>query len=149
MPTHSTGILLYRIKRGVTEVFLVHPGGPFWAKKDAGAWSILKGEFDPETEDALQAAKREFKEETGQDIGGSYYKLPPVKQKSGKIVHAFAVEGDADAGNIRSNTFEIEWPPKSGKKQSFPEIDHAAWFNLETARKKILQGQVELLECFT
>ncbi len=146
MPTHSAGILLYRIKQGVTEVFLVHPGGPFWAKKDAGAWSIPKGEFDPETEDALQAAKGEFEEEIGQNVNGDFKALPPVKQKSGKIVHAFAIEGDVDAANIKSNMFETEWPPKSGKKQSFQEVDRAAWVDLQTARKKILQGQLELLE---
>src|SRR5215213_3631339 len=109
----SAGILLFRRNKQNIEFFLVHPGGPFWAKKDAGAWSIPKGEYN-DNEDALAAAKREFEEETGQSIAGDFIELKPLKQKGGKIVQAYAVEGDVDADNIRSNTFEMEWPPKSG-----------------------------------
>ena len=127
------------------EVFLVHPGGPFWAKKDDGAWSIPKGEF-VEGEEALDAAKREFQEETGSSIDGIFKPLKPVKQPGGKTVYAWAVEGDLDAVAIRSNTFSMEWPPKSGKTQSFPEIDRAGWFDLDTAKVKIFKGQLGLLE---
>jgi len=144
MPKHSAGILLYRRRAGVVEVFLVHPGGPFWAKKDAGAWSIPKGEFGP-GEDPLEAAKREFKEETGFAIEGTFTPLEPVRQRGGKVVHAFAVEGDCDASAIVSNTFEMEWPRGSGKRRSFPEVDRAAWFSIDEAMEKINEGQRGLL----
>ena len=126
------------------EAFLVHPGGPFWAKKDAGAWSIPKGEF--ETEPPLEAAMREFEEETGLKISGDFIELKPVKQKGGKMVYAWAVEADFDAADIQSNTFELEWPPKSGVMKQYLEVDRAAWFDLETARTKILASQVELIK---
>ena len=145
MAKQSAGILLYRIKSNDLEVFLVHPGGPFWAKKDEGAWSIPKGEFEDE-EDPLAAAKREFEEETGLKISGEFIELHPVKQKSGKMVYAWAVEGDVDPLKIKSNEFEIEWPPKSGKMKSFPEIDKAAWFNLTEAKKKIITAQTGLIK---
>jgi len=127
------------------EVFLVHPGGPYWAKKDEGAWSIPKGEFD-ENEEPLAAAKREFREETGIQISGKFIQLNPVKQKSGKLVYAWAVEGDIDPEKIKSNSFEIEWPPRSGKMKSFPEIDKAAWFQLSDAQKKIIEAQSALIK---
>lgn len=141
----SAGILLYRFRGGVPEVFLVHPGGPYWMSKDAGAWSIPKGEFDA-GQDPLAAARREFEEETGQRIEGDFVALTPRKQKSGKVVHAWAVEGDVDAATIVSNTFTIEWPPRSGKRQAFPEVDRAAWLDLRAAREKILAGQQALLD---
>ena len=122
----------------------MHPGGPFWAKKDAGAWSIPKGEF--ETEQPLVAAMREFEEETGLKISGDFIELKPVKQKGGKIVYAWAVEADFDASDIQSNMFKLEWPPKSGVIREFPEVDRAAWFDLETARLKILASQAGLIE---
>ena len=140
MPKHSAGILLYRRRAGVVEVFLVHPGGPFWVRKEAGAWSIPKGEFEP-GEDPLEAAKREFKEETGVTIEGTFTPLEPVRQRGGKVVHAFAVEGDCDASAIVSNTFEMEWPRGSGKKRTFPEVDRAGWFSIEEAMEKINEGQ--------
>src|ERR1700679_1046620 len=117
MPKQSAGILLYRFVNHEPEFLLVHPGGPFWTKKDAGAWSIPKGEFTEE-EDALVAARREFKEETSMDIWGNFIPLEPVKQKSGKIIYAWAIEGDMDTNKIVSNTFEMEWPPRSGKKHT-------------------------------
>ena len=141
----SAGILLYRKINKNPEVFLVHPGGPFWQKKNLGAWTIPKGELDDE-EDALSAAKREFEEETGTSLSGSFHTLTPVKQKSGKVVYAWALEGDLNAEKIVSNTFEIEWPPKSGKKQSFPEIDKAQWFNLADAKQKINSSQANLID---
>ena len=146
MGKHSAGILMYRFREGSPEVFLVHPGGPFWTKKDTGAWSIPKGEFIMDTEDALEAAKREFKEETGFQVEGSFISLETLKQSSGKRVHAWAIEGDCDASNIKSNTFSMEWPPRSGKQQEFPEIDRAEWFNLESARRKLLKGQVAFID---
>jgi predicted NUDIX family NTP pyrophosphohydrolase len=147
MPKQSAGILLYRKINNQLQVFLVHPGGPFFKNKDAGAWSIPKGEF-LDDEDPLAAAKREFEEETGQTIDGNFIKLKPVALKSGKIVHAWAVDGDIDHETIFSNLFEIEWPPKSGKKQSFPEIDRAAWFDVDEAKVKINPGQLDLIEDF-
>lgn len=141
----SAGILVYRIVKKKLEVFLVHPGGPFWKNKDAAAWSIPKGEFDAD-EAALDAAQREFEEETGVRLKGKFIELQPVKQKSGKTVHAWAHEGEIDASSIESNSFEIEWPPKSGKKASFPEIDKAGWFDLKTGKEKINAYQVNLLE---
>ena len=145
MPKQSAGILLYRKSKSELQVFLVHPGGPFFKNKDSGAWSIPKGEF-LDDEDALTAAKREFEEETGQAIDGSFVKLEPVRLKSGKIVHAWAVEGDIDHETIYSNSFEMEWPPKSGKNQSFPEIDRAGWFSADEARLKINPAQAKLID---
>jgi len=143
--TSSAGLLLYRIRHAAIEVLLVHPGGPYWKPKDDGAWSIPKGEFSG-AEDPLVAARREFFEETGVAIEGDLRALKPIQQSGGKIVHAWAVEGDLDPTTIVSNTFEIEWPPRSGRLQSFPEIDRAAWFALPEAPRKILRGQVPLLE---
>ena len=140
MSQKSAGIVLYRIQNSSIEVFLVHPGGPYWAKKDDGAWSIPKGEFD-ENEEPLEAARREFQEETGIQISGEFIQLNPVKQKGGKMVYAWAVKGDIDPAKIKSNSFEIEWPPMSGKMKSFPEIDKAAWFHLSEAQKKIIEAQ--------
>jgi predicted NUDIX family NTP pyrophosphohydrolase len=140
----SAGLLLYRKRLGAIEVFLVHPGGPFWTKKDEGAWTIPKGEID-EGEDALAAAIREFAEETGTTLAGEFHALPPVRQAGGKTVLAWALTGDLDAAGIRSNEFEMEWPPKSGKRRRFPEIDRAQWFALEEARRKINKAQSALL----
>lgn len=145
MAKQSAGLVVFRKQKNELQFFLVHPGGPFFARKDAGAWSIPKGEFD-ESEDALAAAKREFKEETGIAMEGKFISLAAVKLKSGKHVHAFAIEGDLDETTIASNTFEIEWPPKSGKQKTFPEIDKAGWFDLKEAREKINPAQVALLE---
>jgi len=140
----SAGLVVYRMTNSETELFLVHPGGPFWAKKDAGAWSIPKGEF--ETEEPLKAAIREFEEETGQRIAGDFVELKPIKQKGGKLVYAWAVEADLGPEDIKSNEFEMEWPPKSGVVKKYPEIDRAAWFGLEQARSKILASQTELID---
>lgn len=145
MGKQSAGILLYRKNDAQLQVFLVHPGGPFFKNKDLGSWSIPKGEFLDE-ENPLIAAKREFEEETGQSIDGNFIPLDPATLKSGKIVYAWAVEGDIDHETISSNLFKIEWPPKSGKKQAFPEIDRADWFDIETAKRKINSGQVVLIE---
>lgn len=145
MPKQSAGLLLYRDSRGAIEVLLVHPGGPFWARKDAGAWSIPKGEFDAD-EEPLAAARREFEEETGQVVTGEFIALQPVRQRSGKIVHAWAVRADFDPARLRSNTFTMEWPPKSGQSREFPEVDRAAWFPLGEARAKIQPGQRPLLD---
>jgi predicted NUDIX family NTP pyrophosphohydrolase len=127
------------------EVLLVHPGGPLWARKDAGAWSIPKGEFQ-EDEDPLAAARREFAEETGLQARGGFLPLGEVRQPGGKVIVAWAVEGDCDAASIRSNTFTMEWPPRSGRRRTFPEIDRAAWFPIAAAREKILKGQAPLLD---
>jgi predicted NUDIX family NTP pyrophosphohydrolase len=140
----SAGILPFR-RRGALQVLLAHPGGPFWAKKDAGAWTIPKGLVDP-GEELLAAALREFTEETGFVAGGPFLSLSPVKQKSGKTVHGFACEADFDPGALTGNTFEIEWPPKSRKRASFPEIDRVAWFGLPEAREKILAYQRPFLD---
>ena len=146
MPSkRSAGLLLYRVRNGDLEIFLVHPGGPFWAKKDESAWSIPKGEMT-EDENPLKAAKREFVEETGFQIDGNFIALIPVKQPGGKWVYAWAVEADCDAESIHSNTFSIEWPPRSGKRKEFPEVDRAAWFTIDQAKQKILKGQLSLLE---
>ncbi len=145
MPRTSAGILLYRRKNGAIEVFLVHPGGPFFAKKDAGSWSIPKGEID-EGEDALAAAKREFAEETGGGVGGAFMPLAPIKQKGGKVVLCWAVEGECDADAITSNTFSLEWPPKSGALREFPEVDRAGWFGMAEAKGKINTAQAALLD---
>ena len=142
---NSAGILLYRIRSGALEVFLVHPGGPFWAKKDAGTWSIPKGEFE-EGADPLETATREFFEETGSPIDGSFMLLTSQKQRSGKLVHAWAVQGDIDASSVRSNNFSMEWPPRSGKQQEFPEIDKGEWFTIPVAREKLLAGQRGFLD---
>ncbi|HTZ80283.1 MAG TPA: NUDIX domain-containing protein [Stellaceae bacterium] len=141
----SAGLLLYRRRAAGIEVFLVHPGGPFWARKDAGAWSIPKGEAAP-GEDLLARARQEFAEETGSVAAGSFHALAPVRQPGGKTVHAWAVEGDLDAAAIRSNTFTMEWPPRSGRRQDFPEVDRAQWFDLAAAREKINKGQAALLD---
>src|SRR4051812_46127585 len=141
----SAGILLYRKTSVIPEVFLVHPGGPFWKNKDAGAWSVPKGEFE-EGEDPLKAAIREFHEETGVVIDGKFIELAPVKQNSGKWVMAWAVEGDIDPSIIRSNIFTMEWPPRSGKYQDIPEVDKGGWFALEMARQKIIPGQIPLID---
>lgn len=147
MPKKSAGLLLYRQnKDSGFEVLLVHPGGPFWRNKNEGAWTIPKGEFD-DGEDPLEAAKREFKEETGlAPPRGPYVSLKPIKQKNGKIVHAWAVEGDFDPAKLNSNTFETEWPPKSGRTQEFPEVDRAEWFAPEVARRQMLSGQQKLID---
>lgn len=145
MPKNSAGIILYRLLNGFPEVLLVHPGGPFWFKKDTGAWSIPKGEID-DGEERLDTAKREFEEETGNKISGKFFEMKPVKLKSGKIVFSFAVEGDMDISSFRSNTFMLEWPPKSGKMIEIPEVDSAAWFNIPTARKKINTAQIGILD---
>jgi predicted NUDIX family NTP pyrophosphohydrolase len=136
--------LLFRERSGDLEVLLVHPGGPFWANKDDGAWSIPKGEFDDD-EDPLDAARREFEEETGSVPGGDVIPLEPLRQSGGKLVYAWAVRGDFDPGTLKSNTFSMEWPPKSGRQQDFPEVDRAAWFSIEEAGRKIVKGQAALL----
>lgn len=136
----SAGLLLYRRGSEGLEVFLVHPGGPFWAKKDAGAWSIPKGEHGPD-EDPLAAACREYTEETGFTAAGPFMPLTPLKQKSGKVIQAFACEGEADPEALAGNTFTLEWPPRSGKLAEFPEVDRAAWFPLAMAQEKIHPGQ--------
>jgi predicted NUDIX family NTP pyrophosphohydrolase len=140
----SAGLLLYR-EHGELEVFLAHPGGPFWAKRDLGAWTIPKGLVESNAE-LLATAQREFTEETGFVAHGPFLPLRPVKQKSGKTVHAFACAGDVDPARLRSNMFEVEYPPKSGRRRSFPEIDRADWFDLATARKKILEYQRPFLD---
>jgi predicted NUDIX family NTP pyrophosphohydrolase len=146
MPRRSAGILLYRRRSGEIEVLAVHPGGPFWARRDEGAWSIPKGELDLE-EDPLEAARREFAEELGCTLpDGPVHDLGEVRQKGGKLVRAFAVEGDLDPASIRSNTVEIEWPPRSGRHQPFPEIDRAEWLTLAAARQKLNPVQAELLD---
>src|SRR5262245_1165724 len=141
----SAGLILFRLRPGGPEVLLVHPGGPFWAKKDEGAWSIPKGELEP-GDDPLAAARRELAEETGIVANGEPLPLGSVQQKGGKLVHAWALAQDADAASIRSNAFTMEWPPRSGRTQEFPEVDRAAWFDLATARVKINTAQRELLE---
>ncbi len=145
MPRLSAGLLMYRVKDGVLQVLLAHPGGPYFAKKDDGAWTIPKGEPDGD-EDLLLAAQREFEEETGIKPAGDFIPLKPIKQKGGKTVHAWAFEGDCDASATTCNTFTIEWPPKSGTYQDFPEIDRTEWFDLSTARTKIKAGQDALID---
>jgi predicted NUDIX family NTP pyrophosphohydrolase len=141
----SAGVILYRRGARGVEVLLVHPGGPFWVRRDDGAWSIPKGEFDAD-EMAEAAARREFEEETGVALTAPLEPLPPIVQSRAKTVHAFAAEGDLDPAAIRSNTFSLEWPPKSGRIQEFPEIDRAGWFALDDARTKIVAGQRAILE---
>jgi len=144
MPKRSAGIVLYRLRAGRPEVLLVHPGGPLWAKRDAGAWSIPKGEAAP-GEDLLERAIAELAEETGFAAAGPFRALPPVRQAGGKLVHAFAAAGEGDAAAITSNRFTMEWPPRSGRMAEFPEVDRAGWFALPEAREKILAGQKPLL----
>jgi len=136
----SVGILMYHCRNGAPEVLLVHPGGPLWKNKDKGSWSIPKGEIK-EGEDLLETARREFHEETGCDITGQPVPLTALRQASGKLVHAWALEGDCEAAAIKSNLFTMEWPPRSGKQETFPEVDRAGWFTLPAAREKILPGQ--------
>ena len=145
MSVHSGGILLFKYVDGGLRVMLVHPGGPFWAKKDEGAWSIPKGILE-ETEGALRAARREFKEETGFDVDGQFIELGQLKQPGGKIVHAWALENELDVKDIRSNTFTLEWPKNSGNVKEYPEIDKAEWFDVNQAKKKILKGQAEFID---
>jgi predicted NUDIX family NTP pyrophosphohydrolase len=140
MPKKSAGLLMYRCRHGVLEFFLVHPGGPFWTKKDVGSWSIPKGEYGA-GEDPLEVAKREFQEETSFKATGEFIPLTPRKQPSGKIIMAWAFEGEADPSAIKSNTFLMEWPPRSGRQQEFPEVDRAGWFPFSVAKEKIVKGQ--------
>jgi predicted NUDIX family NTP pyrophosphohydrolase len=144
MTKNSAGLLQYRRRNGAIEVLLVHLGGPFWSKRDAGAWFIPKGELEP-GEDALAAARREFREETGFDAAPPFLPLGDVRQRSGKRVTAFACAGDCDPSALRSNTFVTEWPPKSGRTREFPEVDRAAWFGLGAAREKIHAAEAEFL----
>ena len=153
MPKHAAGILLYRYRvlphppggaRGL-EVLLAHPGGPLWARKDLGAWTIPKGQFDQQ-ESALDAAKREFEEEMGSPAGGAFVELGSIRQPSGKIVHVFTAESDFDVTKVKSNLFALEWPPRSGRTGEYPEVDRAEWFSIEEARKRILKGQEPFLD---
>jgi predicted NUDIX family NTP pyrophosphohydrolase len=146
VPKRSAGILLYRVEGDGPSVLLVHPGGPFWARRDAGAWSIPKGEHD-DGEEPRACALREFEEETGVALPpGELVELGSVKQKGGKVVTAWAAEGDLDADSVQSNTFTMEWPPRSGRTEVFPEIDRAAWFGVEEAREKLVAAQAEFLD---
>jgi len=144
MPKRSAGILMYRQGSQGPEFLLVHPGGPFWARKDLGAWSIPKGEYEV-SEDPLAVAVREFEEETGLRPRGEFHPLGEITQAGRKVVTAWAVEGDFDPATLTSNTFELEWPPRSGRKASFPEVDRAEWFSPAQARGKILPGQSEFI----
>ncbi len=146
MPVTSAGLLLYR-RRGIFEVLLVHPGGPFWAKKDDGAWSVPKGLVE-NGEDEFAGARREFQEETGFVAGQHGHDLGVFRQPSGKRLHIFAVEGDCDPAKLESNLFEMVWPPKSGRLQQFPEVDRGAWFDRSSALVKILKGQQPIIERF-
>lgn len=141
----SAGLLLFRRTSAGVEVLLVHPGGPLWGKKDEGAWSIPKGEID-DGEDPLAAARREFEEELGSPVSGEFIALAPIRQASGKVVHAWAVEGDFDPATLTSGTFNMEWPPRSGHRQEFPEVDRAEWFTIEHAKRKINKAQIALLD---
>jgi predicted NUDIX family NTP pyrophosphohydrolase len=145
MPQRSAGILLYRHRRGAVEVLLVHPGGPFWASKDEGVWSIPKGRYEA-GEDPLAAARREFAEETGAPVEGEAVALGAFRQSSARIVDAWAIEGDFDPAALRSNTFTLEWPPRSGKTREVPEVDRAEWFTPAEAERKILKGQRPILQ---
>lgn len=148
MAAASAGILLHRRCGGTTELLLVHPGGPFWAKRDEGAWSIPKGELG-EGEDPRECALRELAEELGDGLGlspGDLTELGSVRQKGGKVVHCWAAEGDFDPASLRSNTFSIEWPPRSGRRREFPEVDRAAWFGPAEAKRRILASQAELVD---
>jgi predicted NUDIX family NTP pyrophosphohydrolase len=144
MAAKSAGILLYRFSNNHPEFLLAHPGGPFWAKKDDGVWSIPKGEYDKE--EPLAAAIREFQEETGASVGGNFISLSIVRSKSGKILHPFGLEHDFDILKLKSNTFTMEWPPKSGMQRAFPELDRAQWFDYETSKVKALSYQVPVIE---
>ncbi len=147
MPRVSAGLLMYRLQDGKLQVLLAHPGGPFFQNKDDGAWTIPKGEIEP-GEDMLEAAKREFEEETGITPSGPFIALTPIKQKGGKIVHAWAFQGDCDTSAVVSNTFRMEWPPKSGRQMEFPEMDRAEFFDVATAGQKIKAAQMPLVkEC--
>jgi len=141
----SAALLVFRKAPDGIQVFLVHPGGPFWARKDLGAWSIPKGEFGDD-EDGLAAARREFFEEVGQTIDGTFIALTPVKQRGGKVVHAWAVEGEVDTAAVKSNEFEMEWPPRSGRTARFPEVDRGQWFPTVEALRRILPSQAPILE---
>jgi len=141
----SAGLLLFRRTPAGVEVLLVHPGGPLWAKKDEGAWSIPKGEIDAD-EAPLAAARREFEEELGSPVSGQFIALAPIRQASGKVVHAWAVEADFDPATFTSGMFSMEWPPRSGQQQEFPEVDRAEWFSIDNARRKINKAQIELLD---
>jgi predicted NUDIX family NTP pyrophosphohydrolase len=145
MPKNSAGLLMFRFREGKMKVFLVHPGGPFWVNKDLGAWSIPKGEY-VDGEDPLAAALREFEEETGFPAQDKFIPLAPCPQPHGKVISAWAFQGEADPDSIKSNTFSLESPPKSGQWQEFPEVDRAGWFTLEEARQKIVRGQVGFLD---
>ena len=146
MAQTSAGILLYRQSESAgLEVLLVHPGGPFWQNKDLGAWSIPKGVFLP-GQDPLEHAKREFQEELGKKLSGKFFELTPIRQAGGKIVYCFAQERDLDVSKIKSNTFELEWPPRSGRKQAFPEVDRASWFDVASARDKMNPAQAAFLD---
>lgn len=145
MPTLSAGIALYRKKESSIELLLVHPGGPLWAGRDFGAWSFPKGEHDA-GEDALRAARREFEEELGFAVEGTFVPLAPRKVRSGKVVSLWAVEGDCSVDNVCSNTFKMEWPPKSGRHAEFPEVDRAGWFDAPTAKIKLTRGQVPFVD---
>ena len=147
MPDKSAGLLLFRRREAGVEVFLVHPGGPFWAKKDEGAWSIPKGLYEDD-EDPFAAAQREFAEEVGTRIDGEFASLGEFKLPSGKRLSVWAVEGELDASTVSSNLFEMEWPPKSGKRAQFPEVDRAGWFTPEIARSKLTKGQMQVLDAF-
>jgi predicted NUDIX family NTP pyrophosphohydrolase len=147
MPKVSAGLLMYRVRDGELEFLLAHPGGPLWKNRDAGVWTIPKGEVGL-NEDLLAAARREFEEETGVKVNGKFVELSPIRQKSGKLVHAWAIEGECDADRIVSNVFQLEWPPHSGHFQSCPEIDRAAFFRLSEAKEKINPAQIPLLEEF-
>lgn len=147
MPKRSAGLLMYRRKE-VLEVLLVHPGGPFWAKKDLGAWSIPKGEYASE-EEPLAAARREFEEETSMPASGDFIELGELTQPSGKLVSAWAFEGDCDPTKLRSNTFMMEWPPRSGRHVEFPEVDRASWYSIDEARQRLLPGQRVFLDRLT
>jgi len=144
----SAGILLYKKQNGIMKILLVHPGGPFWSKKDDGCWDFPKGEKHEDENDLLTVAKREFKEETNFDIDGDFTALPMVKQKNGKEVHLFAVEGDIDPTQIQSNTLFIDWPPHSGKKLEIPEVDRAEFYTIEEAKKKVWPYLIPLIEGF-
>lgn len=142
--THSAGIVLHHRFDGAPRILLVHPGGPFWAGKDEHAWSIPKGEFDPETEDALAAARREFAEELGSPAPDTEAVALTPLRAGRKTIHAFAMAGDLDPATVVSNSFDMEWPPRSGRMTSFPEVDQAAWFDLDVARTRLHKGQVPL-----
>jgi predicted NUDIX family NTP pyrophosphohydrolase len=145
MARHSAGLLVYRIRDGALEVFLAHPGGPFWARRDQGAWTIPKGLCEP-NEEPLATARREFLEETGMAVDGEFHALGAFRQPGGKLVSLWAVEGDVDPARLVSNTFEIEWPPRSGRRREFPEIDRAAWFAVPEALEKVVKGQRPAIE---